>query len=71
MDDLRIKGTWNELKGKLKQKWSQLTDDDLEYGEGKADEMIGRIQQKTGKTNDEIRAEIKRIDDETAPERGY
>ena len=54
MDDLRIKGTWNELKGKLKQKWSQLTDDDLQYEEGKDDEFVGRLQTKLGKTKDEV-----------------
>lgn len=58
MDNLRIKGKWNEIKGKLKQQYADLTDDDLNYTEGKEDEMLGRLQQKTGKTKDELRAEF-------------
>jgi uncharacterized protein YjbJ (UPF0337 family) len=54
MDKLTIKGSWNELKGKLKQADARLTDDDLRYEEGKDDEFIGRIQQKLGKTKDEV-----------------
>lgn len=54
MDKLEIKGKWNELKGKLKQNYSDLTDDDLTYEEGREDELIGKIQQKTGKTRDEV-----------------
>lgn len=53
MDKLELKGKWNELKGKAKQASSSLTDDDLQYTEGKEDELIGRIQQKLGKTRDE------------------
>ena len=49
-----IKGKWNELKGKLKQQYAELTDDDLTYEEGKDDEMWGRLQQKLGKTKKEI-----------------
>lgn len=49
-----IKGAWNEMKGKIKQKYAELTDDDLTYEEGKDDEMWGRIQQKIGKTKKEI-----------------
>lgn len=66
MDDLRIKGKWNEIKGKLRQKYGELTDDDLQYSEGKGEELLGRIQQKTGRSKDEVRAEIKRMteDDE-------
>ena len=58
MDDLRIKGNWNEKKGKLKQKWAELTDDDLQYTEGKEDELLGRLQKKTGKSRDEVRRMI-------------
>lgn len=54
MADLKLKGTWNELKGKVKQQWGELTDDDLTYAEGKEDEMVGKIQRKTGKTRDEV-----------------
>jgi uncharacterized protein YjbJ (UPF0337 family) len=58
MDKQTVKGTWNEMKGKIKQKYGQLTDDDLTYTEGKEDEMYGRLQQKLGKTKDEIRREF-------------
>lgn len=59
MNKLEIKGTWNEAKGKLKQKYAELTDDDLTFAEGKEDEMLGRLQQKTGRTKEELRAEIR------------
>ncbi|SFF40894.1 MULTISPECIES: CsbD family protein [Flavobacterium] len=51
-----IEGNWNELKGKLKQKFADLTDDDLLYDEGKEDEMWGKLQQKLGKTQKEIKS---------------
>lgn len=49
-----IKGNWNEMKGKLKQKYAELTDDDLLLAEGKQDELYGRLQAKLGKTKEEI-----------------
>ena len=49
-----IKGNWNEMKGKLKQKYANLTDDDLVYEEGKEDELLGRLQKKLGKSKDEV-----------------
>ena len=49
-----IKGHWDELKGKLKQKYAELTEDDLTYEEGKDDEMWGRLEQKLGKAKKEI-----------------
>ena len=55
---LQIKGSWNEVKGKLKQKYGQLTDDDLMFAEGKEDELLGRLQKRLGRTTDELRAEI-------------
>ncbi len=54
MDKLEFKGHWNEWKGKIKQANAGLTDDDLQYEEGKDDEMLGRLQQKLGKTRDEV-----------------
>jgi uncharacterized protein YjbJ (UPF0337 family) len=54
MDKLELKGQWNELKGKVKQAYGDLTDDDLKYEEGKDDELLGRLQQKTGKARDEV-----------------
>ena len=52
-----LSGNWEQLKGKLKQKYANLTDDDLLYVEGKEDETFGRIQKKLGKT----RAEVEKI----------
>ncbi|MCU7496298.1 MAG: CsbD family protein [Ignavibacteria bacterium] len=54
MDRLELKGNWNIIKGRLKQKYGNLTDDDLRYEEGKDDELIGRIQKKTGQSREEI-----------------
>lgn len=54
MNDFKLKGNWNEMKGKLKQRFGELTEDDLSVGEGKQDELIGRLQQKLGKTKDEV-----------------
>lgn len=51
---LKLKGTWNEVKGKVKQQYADLTDDDLLYEEGKDDELVGRLQKKTGKTKEEV-----------------
>ena len=51
---LKLKGNWNETKGKMKQAYGDLTDDDLKRDEGKDDEFVGRLQQKLGKTKDEI-----------------
>ena len=55
---LQMKGSWNEVKGKLQQKYGQLTDDDLTFAEGKEDELLGRLQKRLGRTKDELRAEI-------------
>lgn len=49
-----LKGNWNEIKGKLKQKFGLLTDSDLLFAEGKQDEMLGRLQTKLGRTKEEI-----------------
>ena len=54
MDRLELKGKWNELKGKVKQANGDLTDDDLQYEDGMEDELYGRLQQKMGKTRDEV-----------------
>ncbi|HTL08785.1 MAG TPA: CsbD family protein [Chitinophagaceae bacterium] len=51
---LKLNGTWNDVKGKAKQQYGNLTDDDLMYEEGKDDELVGRIQKKVGKTKDEV-----------------
>jgi uncharacterized protein YjbJ (UPF0337 family) len=54
MDKLELKGKWNELKGKVKQAHGDLTDNDLRYEEGKDDELLGRLQQKLGKSREEL-----------------
>jgi len=54
MNTTELKGNWNELKGKLKQQYADLTDDDLLYEEGKEDELYGKVQQKLGKTKEEV-----------------
>ena len=59
MTTLEIKGDWNILKGNLKQKWAQLTDDDLQLIEGKQDELLGRIQKRTGETREAVETAIK------------
>lgn len=52
--ELKLKGNWNEIKGKIKQQYADLTDDDLKYDKGKDDELVGRLQKKIGKTKDEV-----------------
>mgnify|MGYP000518139079 CR=1 FL=1 len=61
MDELEIKGNWNETKGKLKEKFGELTDDDLAFEEGQEDQLVGQIQKKTGKTRDEMVKAIKSL----------
>tara|TARA_R110000850_G_scaffold277086_1_gene422441 strand:- start:187558 stop:187743 length:186 start_codon:yes stop_codon:yes gene_type:complete len=58
MNEDQFKGKWNQAKGKMKQKYAELTDDDLQYAEGKSDELLGRLQEKTGKTKEELKREI-------------
>ncbi|PIS28682.1 MAG: general stress protein CsbD [Candidatus Marinimicrobia bacterium CG08_land_8_20_14_0_20_45_22] len=60
MNKLNIKGNWNEIAGKLKQQFANLTDDDLLFAEGKEEELLGRLQQKIGKTQEEIRRLIEK-----------
>ena len=54
MNTTEVKGNWNEQKGKLKQQFANLTDDDLMFAEGKKDEMLGKLQKKLGKTKEEL-----------------
>ncbi|HRI21955.1 MAG TPA: CsbD family protein [Panacibacter sp.] len=58
---LKLKGTWNELKGKVKQQYADLTDNDLLCEEGKEDELLGRIEKKTGKTKEAVKDWIERL----------
>ena len=61
MTKLELTGRWNQLKGNIKQKWAQLTDDDLLFEEGKEEEVIGRIQLRTGETKESIRDFIAKL----------
>ena len=54
----KIKGNWNIIKGSLKQKYAELTDDYLKYEEGQEDELLGRIQNKIGQTKEDVKAFI-------------
>ncbi len=58
---LKIKGNWDVLKGKLKQKYAKLTDDDLLFVEGKENELLGRLEKKLGQTKEEIRNAIEKL----------
>jgi uncharacterized protein YjbJ (UPF0337 family) len=59
MTKLEIKGDWNITKGKLKQKWAQLTDDDLQFVAGQQDELLGRIQKRTGQTREVVERAVR------------
>lgn len=56
--NLKLKGNWNIMKGNLKEKYGELTDDDLAYVEGQEDQLLGRIQKKTGQAEDALRKEL-------------
>ncbi len=56
--NLKLKGNWNIMKGNLKEKYGELTDDDLVYVEGQEDQLLGRIQKKTGQAEDKLRKEL-------------
>jgi uncharacterized protein YjbJ (UPF0337 family) len=58
---LKLNGTWNEVKGKIKQQYSHLTDDDLLFEEGKDEELLGKLQQKTGKAKKDIKSWIESL----------
>jgi uncharacterized protein YjbJ (UPF0337 family) len=61
MNKLSMKGNWKEIAGKLKQRYANLTDDDLLFKEGKEEELLGRLQQKLGKTKDDLRKLIAKL----------
>lgn len=54
MGELKWQGRWNEIKGKVKQEYADMTDDDLTYEEGRDEELLGKLQKKTGKARDEV-----------------
>jgi len=59
MNKLELKGDWNITKGKLKQRWAKLTDDDLQYVDGQSEELLGRIQKRTGESREAIEKALK------------
>lgn len=61
MEDLQVKGNWKQIKGKLKEKYGELTDDDLSYAEGQEDQLIGRLQKRLGKSKEEVKKIIRNI----------
>jgi uncharacterized protein YjbJ (UPF0337 family) len=61
MNKLQFKGSWNEVKGKLKQQFGNLTDDDLMFADGKEDELLGRLQKKLGKNKEDLRVMIEKL----------
>lgn len=61
MTKLKLKGDWNVVKGKLKQQYANLTDNDLIFEEGKEDELLGRLQKKIGKSVEEVRTMIEKL----------
>ena len=62
MMNLQLKGDWNKLSGLLKEKYGDLTDDDLKIAEGKAEELIGILQEKTGKGKDKLIEELEELE---------
>lgn len=61
MNKIEVKGKWNEQKGKLKQKFAVLTDDDLMFAEGKKEEMLGKLQITLGKSKEELQKIIEAL----------
>ncbi|MGQ8366868.1 CsbD family protein [Glaciecola sp. 1036] len=55
------KGNWKEMKGKIKQQWGKLTDDDVDQAEGNKDELAGKIQKQYGKSREEAKKEVDRF----------
>ncbi|MEC5127043.1 CsbD family protein [Verrucomicrobiales bacterium BCK34] len=55
MNTDQLEGNWHILKGKLKQQYAELTDDDLDYAEGREEEFYGRLQRRLGKTKEEVK----------------
>jgi uncharacterized protein YjbJ (UPF0337 family) len=61
MNKLQFKGSWNEIKGKLKQQFGNLTDDDLTFADGKEDELLGGLQKRLGKSKEDLRLMIEKM----------
>lgn len=63
MNDDRISGNWKQFKGKIKEKWGDLTDDDMTVVEGKRDQLVGKIQERYGYEKDRAEKEVKDWED--------
>ena len=61
--DLRVEGKWDQMKGRIKEAWGDLTDDDLNKTEGKVDRLVGTIKEKTGETADKIEEKLGQLMD--------
>lgn len=61
-----FKGTWNEVKGKIKQQWSELTDDELQEIEGNQQELYGKLQKRYGYSKEEIKEQIEKINQDVS-----
>jgi uncharacterized protein YjbJ (UPF0337 family) len=61
MNDLKIKGNWNQIQGKLKEMYGDVVDDESLFAEGKADQLIGKLQEKTGKSKEALIKEIEAL----------
>jgi len=58
MNELRIKGNWSGIRARMMEKYAELSENDLRYSKGKSDELLDRLQKKTGKTREELKREI-------------
>ena len=63
MNEDRISGNWKQFKGKVKEKWGQLTDDDMDVADGTRDQLLGRIQERYGYGKDQAEKELKDWED--------
>ena len=61
--DLNLEGKWDQMRGRVKEAWGTLTDDDLDRSEGKVDRLVGTIKEKTGESIDTIEAKLKQLFD--------
>jgi len=68
MNEDIIKGKWKQLKGNMKKKWADLTDDDLQYAEGNHDYLVGRVQERYGRSKDEAKREVDQFVRDLPPE---
>jgi uncharacterized protein YjbJ (UPF0337 family) len=62
MNEDTMKGNWNQFKGKVKEKWGKLTDDDLDVIGGKRDQLVGRIQERHGYARDQAEREVENFE---------